>query len=87
LPFARQTLVNRLAAIARLNLLPFYPGHDLRAYERHMRFPMPPRPSLSSADEQWLAEHGLGPSSDRPSALLRPASQAVTTALQNGRSA
>lgn len=58
LPFARQTLANRLAAFARFNILPFYPGHDLAAYERAMRFPRPPSPSLSSSDERWLATHG-----------------------------
>jgi uncharacterized protein YbjT (DUF2867 family) len=58
LPFARQTLSNRLAAFARFNLLPFYPGHDLRAYVRRMHFPEPTRASLSSSDARWLAEHG-----------------------------
>ena len=58
LPFARQTLSNRLAAFARFNLLPFHPGHDLGAYERRMHFPRPTRVCLSSSDARWLAEHG-----------------------------
>jgi uncharacterized protein YbjT (DUF2867 family) len=58
MPFARPTLSNRLAAFARFNLLPLYPGHNLPAYERQMRFPQPPNPSLSSDDERWLTEHG-----------------------------
>jgi uncharacterized protein YbjT (DUF2867 family) len=58
LPFAQQTLSNRLAAFARFNLLPFYPGHDLADYERRMRFARPIHASLSSSDERWLAGHG-----------------------------
>jgi NAD(P)H dehydrogenase (quinone) len=58
LPFAQQTFSNRLAAIARFNLLPFYPGHDLAAYERRMRFPRPVDASLSSSDARWLSDHG-----------------------------
>lgn len=73
MPFARQTVANRLAAFARFNLLPFYPGHNLAAYERQMRFPHPSHPSLSSADERWLAEHGGQASSvSRPIVQILP---------------
>jgi hypothetical protein len=57
MPFARATLPRRLAALARFNLLPFCPGHDLAAYERQMRFPRPPSPSLSSENHHWLEQH------------------------------
>jgi NAD(P)H dehydrogenase (quinone) len=57
MPFARQTHANRLAALARFSLLPLYPGHDLEAYEKQMRFPAAAEPTLSSGDERWLAEH------------------------------
>lgn len=60
MPFARQTPANRLAALARFSLLPFYPGHDLTGYERRMRFVRPVRASLSSSDARWLSEHGVG---------------------------
>lgn len=66
LPFAQPTLANRAAAFARFNLLPFYPGHNLSAYERDMRFPRPPVPSLASSDGRWLAEHGTGRSAVHP---------------------
>ncbi|MBC7939383.1 MAG: NmrA family NAD(P)-binding protein [Chitinophagaceae bacterium] len=58
MPFARQTAANRLKALARFGVLPWVPGHNLDRYERQMRFPRPPRPSLSSEDPRWLAEHG-----------------------------
>jgi uncharacterized protein YbjT (DUF2867 family) len=70
LPFARQTLGRRLAAFARFNLLPLYPGYDLSTYERRMRFPRPPQPSLSSEDARWLEAHG-GPGSREGSPSLR----------------
>lgn len=57
LPFARQSLKNRLAAFVRFNLMPFYPGYKLDAYARRMQFPVPPHPSLASEDAQWLREH------------------------------
>ena len=69
MPFAQQTLLNRLAALARFNLLPFYPGHDLSAYERRMHFARPRLTSLSSSDARWLAEHG-GNSASSPSSAL-----------------
>lgn len=58
MPFARQTAANRLKALARFSVLPLAPGHDLHRYQRQMRFPQPPRPSLASEDPRWLEEHG-----------------------------
>ncbi len=58
LPFAQPTWRNRLAALARFSILPVYPGHDVDRYQRQMRFPVPPAPSLSSADAGWIATHG-----------------------------
>ena len=57
LPFARQTLGNRLKAFARFNLTPFYPGYDFEKLDRRMRLPAPARASLSIDDAQWRAEH------------------------------
>ncbi len=57
MPFAVPTAVNRLRACARFALLPMVPGHNLRRYQREMRFPQPPQPSLSSDDARWLEEH------------------------------
>lgn len=68
MPFARPTLANRVAAIARFSVLPLYPGHDLSGYARRMRFAPPPHPSLASGDPRWLAEH-VG----RPAATAHPA--------------
>lgn len=57
LPFAKQTLSNRLKAIAKFNLTPFYPGYNLDRWDRQKGFPVPPRPSLSIDDQRWRAEH------------------------------
>lgn len=56
-PFARQSLMRRLSALARFNVLPLYPGFNLVAYEREMRFPRPARASLSSESEVWTTAH------------------------------
>ena len=57
MPFARQTLGNRLKAFAAFNLTPFYRGYNFDKWDRQMRFPTPPHPSLSIDDAEWREEH------------------------------
>lgn len=57
LPFARQTLGNRLKAFANFNLTLLYPGYDLKRIDRAFGFPVPPNPSFSIKDERWRREH------------------------------
>ena len=57
LPFARQTLGNRLKAFANFNLTLLYPGYNLKRIDRALGFPMPPNPSFSIEDERWRREH------------------------------
>lgn len=57
LPFARQTLGNRLRAFLTVNLTPFYVGYDLERWDRERGFPMPSNSSLSIDDRRWQAEH------------------------------
>jgi NAD(P)H dehydrogenase (quinone) len=57
LPFARQTLANRLKAFLRFNVLPFYPGHDLAAYERREGFVLPDQASLAIDSPSWTRDH------------------------------
>jgi NAD(P)H dehydrogenase (quinone) len=57
MPFARQTLGNRLKAFANFNLTLFYPGYNLARIDRQFGFPMPPNPSFSIEDERWRREH------------------------------
>ena len=57
LPFARQTLGNRLRAIANFNLTLFYPAYNLKRIDRALGFPMPPNPTFSIQDERWRREH------------------------------
>jgi hypothetical protein len=57
LPFARQTLANRVGAFLRFNMVPFFPGYDLERWDRERGFPKPSTPSLSIDDEVWRREH------------------------------
>lgn len=57
MPFARQSLSNRLKAFGRFNLTPFYPGYDLDRWDREKDFPVSPAFRLSIDDEGWRATH------------------------------
>lgn len=57
LPFAKQTLANRLTAFLRFNATPFYPGYNFAKWDRKMALPAPPHPSLSVEDEIWRRTH------------------------------
>jgi uncharacterized protein YbjT (DUF2867 family) len=56
LPFARQTLGNRLKAFITFNLVPFYASTNFDTWDRRMAFPPAPVPSLSIDDENWCRE-------------------------------
>ena len=57
MPFARQTLANRLRAFVNFNLTPFYPGTNFDKWDLKMRLPKPAHPSLSIDDAQWREAH------------------------------
>ena len=57
LPFARQTLGNRLKAFVSFNMTPLYRGYNFDKWDRARDFPVPLKPSLSIDDEQWRIEH------------------------------
>jgi uncharacterized protein YbjT (DUF2867 family) len=57
LPFARQTLANRVKAFARFNVLPLYPAHDLRGYARRMGFSAPEGAAPALDSPAWRKEH------------------------------
>lgn len=73
MPFAKQTLGNRLKAFVSFNLTPFYPGYNFDKWDRTMRFPQPASPTLSVQDETWQRTHRsqMQAHSDRPAAMLR----------------
>jgi NAD(P)H dehydrogenase (quinone) len=54
MPFARQSLANRAAALVRFNLVPFYRGIDPRSWERQHDTPTARHPTLAIDDLQWL---------------------------------
>ena len=57
LPFARQTLANRLRAVVNFLRVPLHPGYDLDRLDRQQRHPEPREPRLSIDDERWRVEH------------------------------
>ena len=57
LPFARQSLGNRLKSLVKFSVMPLLPGYDLERLERQWGFPQPQKPTPSLADETWRREH------------------------------
>jgi uncharacterized protein YbjT (DUF2867 family) len=57
LPFARQTIANRLKAFVNFILTPFHPGYNFDKWDRQRGFPIPKTPTLSIEDARWRAEH------------------------------
>lgn len=57
MPFARQTLVNRLKAMASFAVTPFYPAYNLKKIDDNFGYPTPPNPTYSIQDERWRREH------------------------------
>lgn len=53
MPFAQQTLINRLRAFVNFNLVPFVPAYDLDGLDRRLGFPMPPYPKLAMQSAAW----------------------------------
>jgi len=57
MPFARQTFGNRLKAFVNFNITPFYPSYKIKAYERSLELPIPPKPLFCMEDERWKKSH------------------------------
>jgi NAD(P)H dehydrogenase (quinone) len=81
MPFARQTLANRMKAFLRFNLLPLYPGHDVKEYERQKGFVMPDHASLAIDSERWTVAHMA---QMEEQGALQAASALTSEAMSNG---
>jgi len=57
MPFARQTTINRLKALAQFMATPLLPGYNLSRLERQWDMPVPPNPTLGIQDAAWRDEH------------------------------
>lgn len=57
MPFAQQTIGNRLKAFIKFNITPFYPGYNIKSYERNLGLPIPQNPLYCMEDEQWKKLH------------------------------
>jgi uncharacterized protein YbjT (DUF2867 family) len=73
LPFARQTLANRIKAFINFNLVPFQAGTKFDTWDRNMAFPVAPVASLSIEDECWRREHAaqMAIHREKPFTLMR----------------
>jgi NAD(P)H dehydrogenase (quinone) len=56
MPFARPSLANRMAMLARMAVVPLWPGYDLEGYARRLALPIPPTRRLSVEDSRWREE-------------------------------
>jgi hypothetical protein len=71
LPFARQSLGNRLNALVKFTVMPLLPAYHLERLERQWGFPKPQKPTFSLADETWRHEHSrLMAGQPRPEHLI-----------------
>ena len=57
MPFARQTLFNRLKALVDFMLTPLYPGYNFARWDQRMRLPQTAHPTFSVDDDQWRKHH------------------------------
>ena len=59
LPFAAQTVTNRLKAMLRFAITPFYPGYDVNAFERVIQLPPASKPLYCMEDPRWKESHAV----------------------------
>lgn len=57
LPFARQTLANRVKAFVNFGLTPLYPGYNFDRWDRKLRLPVPSTATFSIDDTTWRETH------------------------------
>jgi uncharacterized protein YbjT (DUF2867 family) len=53
MPFARQTMGNRIKAFINVNLTPFYFAYDSEGYEKRLELPVAPKPVYCMDNERW----------------------------------
>ncbi len=53
MPFARQTIGNRMKAFINFNLTPFYPAYNTKRYEERLELPVPQKPLYCMENERW----------------------------------
>ena len=78
MPFAQQTLSNRLKAFINFNITPFYPGYNIKAYERKLELPIAAKPLYCMEDERWKQSHAAQMAEQKnfkPAAVLTLAKQ------------
>jgi hypothetical protein len=56
MPFAKQTLGNRLRAFINFSLTPFYPAYDSKGYERALELPLPGKPLYCMENDRWRTQ-------------------------------
>jgi uncharacterized protein YbjT (DUF2867 family) len=53
MPFARQTIGNRIKAFINFNLTPFYPAYDSAGYEKRLQLPAAANPLYCMQNDRW----------------------------------
>lgn len=74
MPFAKQTMANRLRAFINFNITPFYPGYDIRGYERAWQLPFPKKPLYCMENERWRENHAAQMAEQGMASAHRPTS-------------
>jgi uncharacterized protein YbjT (DUF2867 family) len=72
MPFAQQTLANRVKAIANFMITPLYPAYNIEAYERALKLPVPAKPLRCMEDERWKSSHAAQMSLQGATSTNRP---------------
>jgi uncharacterized protein YbjT (DUF2867 family) len=79
MPFAKQTLANRLKAFINFNLTPFYPAYDIKRYERAIELPVAAKPLYCMENDRWrenraaqMSEQGIAPTPSAKSEKKTP---------------
>jgi hypothetical protein len=58
MPFAQQTVANRIKAIANFAITPLHPGYNIKAYEKALQLPVSAKALRCMEDERWKISHG-----------------------------
>jgi uncharacterized protein YbjT (DUF2867 family) len=72
MPFARQTIGNRIKAFINFNLTPFFPAYDIKSFEKRLRLPVPPKPLYCMENERWKGDRSGQMSIQKPSDVASP---------------
>lgn len=71
MPFARQTIGNRIKAFINFNLTSFYPAYNIKGYEKRLEVPVPPTPLYCMENERWRNDRSTQMDPQKPSFISK----------------